>query len=354
MKITILGKGHLNMINKMGQLPKDLPLPELPELLSKEKKEVYRDLIKKRLIKENAVLIAHYYTDDEVQALAEETGGFVGDSLEMARFGRDHKADIVVVAGVKFMGETAKILTPDKRVLMPTLEATCSLDISCPEKEFTEFCDSHPDRTVVVYANTSAAVKARSDWVVTSSIATLVVGYLAEQGEKIIWAPDYHLGRYVQKETGADMISWQGNCIVHDEFKYDELMDLKKENPDAMILVHPESPEPVIDLADFVGSTSQIIKACKDSEKKRFIVATDKGIFFKMQQGVPDKELIIAPTSSETATCRSCARCPWMQLNDLKRLSEVFDTKGNEVHVDPRIIEKALIPLNKMFQFMKS
>lgn len=342
------------MIEKMGKLPENMPLPKLPKKLSNKKIERYKAQIKKRLIKENAVLIAHYYTDDEVQALAEETGGFVGDSLEMARFGRDHKAETVVVAGVKFMGETAKILTPDKRVLMPTLEATCSLDISCPEKEFTEFCDTHPDRTVVVYANTSAAVKARSDWVVTSSIATLVVGHLTEQGKKIIWAPDHHLGRYVQKETGADMISWRGNCIVHDEFKYDELLDLKKENPDAMILVHPESPEPVIDLADFVGSTSQIINACRESDKRRFIVATDKGIFFKMQQAVLGKELIIAPTSSETATCRSCARCPWMQLNDMKRLSEVFDTTDNEVHVEPETIQKALVPLNKMFQFMNA
>lgn len=342
------------MTKAPGLLPQNLPFPELPGLISPEEKEEYRNKIKQRLIKENAVLIAHYYTDNEVQSLAEKTGGFVGDSLEMARFGRDHKADTVVIAGVKFMGESAKILTPDKRVLMPTLEATCSLDISCPEKEFTEFCDAHPDRSVVVYANTSAAVKARSDWVVTSSIAVKVVGYLAEEGQKIIWAPDHHLGRYVQRETGSDMISWQGNCVVHDEFKYEELMGLKKATPDAAVLVHPESPEPIIDLADFVGSTSQIINACRTSNKKRFIVTTDKGIFFKMQQAVPDKELIIAPTSSESATCRSCARCPWMQLNDLKRLSEVFDTPGNEVLVDPDIIKKALIPLNKMFQFMKS
>ncbi len=342
------------MSDTPGRLPQNLPFPELPGFLTPEERETYKQQIKDRLKKENAVLIAHYYTDQEVQSLAEETGGFVGDSLEMARFGKEHPADTVVVAGVKFMGETAKILTPEKKVLMPTLEATCSLDISCPEDKFTAFCDAHPDRTVVVYANTSAAVKARSDWVVTSSIAVRVVGHLAEQGEKVIWAPDHHLGRYVQKETGADMISWQGNCVVHDEFKYQELMDMRRDNPDAMILVHPESPEPVIDLADFVGSTSQIINACKTSDKKRFIVATDKGIFFKMQQAVPDKELIIAPTSSESATCRSCARCPWMQLNDLKRLANVFDTPGNEVHVSPEIIEKALIPLNRMFQFMKS
>jgi len=337
-----------------GRLPQNLAFPDLPDLLTPEEKRHYREEFKSLLKKEDAVLIAHYYTDNEVQALAEETGGFVGDSLEMARFGKEHGAETLVVAGVKFMGETAKILTPGKRVLMPTLEATCSLDISCPKEEFAEFCDSHPDRTVVVYANTSAGVKARSDWVVTSSIAVKVVGYLAEEGEKLIWAPDYHLGRYIKKETGADMISWQGNCVVHDEFKYQELMKMSREYPDAMILVHPEAPEPVIDLAHFVGSTSQIINACKNSDKKRFIVATDKGIFFKMQQAVPDKELIIAPTSSETATCRSCARCPWMQLNDLKRLSRVFDRKDNEVHVDPDIIEKALIPLNRMLKFMKS
>jgi quinolinate synthase len=337
-----------------GQLPKDLPFPELPGFLNPREKKAYKEKIKENLTKENAVLIAHYYTDNEVQSLAEETGGFVGDSLEMARFGRDHKADTIVVAGVRFMGETAKILTPDKRVLMPTLEATCSLDISCPEKEFNAFCDAYPERTIVVYANTSAAVKARSDWVVTSSIAVRVVGYLAQEGERIIWAPDHHLGRYVQRETGADMISWQGNCVVHDEFKYEELMGLRKTYPDAQVLVHPESPEPVIDLADFVGSTSQIIAACRQSDKQRFIVATDKGIFFKMQQAVPEKELIIAPTSSESATCRSCARCPWMQLNDLKRLSRVFDVTGNEVFVAPEIIQKALIPLNRMFQFMKA
>jgi quinolinate synthase len=342
------------MSNAPGQLPQNLPFPELPAMLTPDEREHYKAKIKDLLKQENAVLIAHYYTDNDTQSLAEETGGFVGDSLEMARFGKEHSADTVVVAGVKFMGETAKILTPEKRVLMPTLEATCSLDISCPEDEFTAFCDEHPDRTVVVYANTSAAVKARSDWVVTSSIAVKVVSFLTDEGKRIIWAPDHHLGRYVQNETGADMISWQGNCVVHDEFKYEELMNMAKANPEAMVLVHPESPEPVIDLADFVGSTSQIINACRQSNKSKFIVATDKGIFFKMQQAVPDKHLIIAPTSSESATCRSCARCPWMQLNDLKRLSEVFEKKDNEVRVAPHIIEKALIPLNRMFQFMKS
>ena len=198
--------------------------------------------IKAQLRAKDAVLIAHYYTDPMIQELAEETGGIVSDSLEMARFGNSHSAETLVVAGVKFMGETAKILTPHKRVLMPTLEATCSLDIGCPADQFSAFCDQHPDRTVVVYANTSAAVKARADWVVTSSIALEVVDYLDSQGEKILWAPDKYLGNYVQKETGADMLLWDGSCIVHEEFKAKGIVDLKNIYPEAAVLVHPESP----------------------------------------------------------------------------------------------------------------
>ena len=174
-------------------------------VMSEEEQAAYKADIKRLLQDNNAVLVAHYYTDPVIQALAEETGGCVSDSLEMARFGNNHDADTLIVAGVKFMGETAKILTPQKRVLMPTLEATCSLDIGCPAQEFSDFCDQHSDRTVVVYANTSAAVKARADWVVTSSIALDVVDYLDAKGEKILWAPDKHLGRYVQKQTGADV-----------------------------------------------------------------------------------------------------------------------------------------------------
>ena len=178
--------------------------------LSEAEKLAYRDQIKALLQEQNAVLVAHYYTDPEIQALAEETGGCVSDSLEMARFGKEHPAKTLLVAGVKFMGETAKILSPEKTVLMPTLEATCSLDIGCPEDEFSAFCDQHPDREVVVYANTSAAVKARADWVVTSSIALELVEHLHNQGKKIIWAPDKHLGSYVQRETGADVLLWDG------------------------------------------------------------------------------------------------------------------------------------------------
>ncbi|WP_144395047.1 quinolinate synthase NadA [Pleionea sediminis] len=338
-------------------LPKfeiDVPLPVPPKPVAEADKLKYRTKIIDALKAHNAVLIAHYYTDPEIQALAEETGGFVGDSLEMAKFGARHDAQTLIIAGVKFMGETAKILSPEKRVIMPTLEATCSLDLGCPAKEFSEFCDQYPDRTVVVYANTSAAVKARADWVITSSIAVDVVEHLDKQGEKLIWAPDRHLGQYIKNKTGADMLLWQGHCIVHDEFKFKALEQTIALHPDAAVLVHPESPDSVIQLADVVGSTSQLIKAARELEQQKLIIATDKGIFYKMQQAAPDKELIIAPTAGEGATCRSCAHCPWMKMNVLENLSSIFERKGVDVSVDPAIAEKALVPLRKMVEFVNS
>ncbi|WP_300427276.1 quinolinate synthase, partial [uncultured Thalassolituus sp.] len=211
-----------------------------PEARSEADKALLIEEIRQLLRQEDAVIVAHYYTDPEIQALAEETGGCVADSLEMARFGHDHPASTLLVAGVRFMGETAKILSPEKRILMPTLEATCSLDIGCPVESFSEFCDQHPDRTVVVYANTSAAVKARADWVVTSSIALDVVNHLKEQGQKLIWAPDKHLGSYVERETGADMLLWDSACIVHEEFKARGLQDMRALYPQAAVLAHPE------------------------------------------------------------------------------------------------------------------
>lgn len=307
--------------------------------------------IKALLVEKDAVLVAHYYTEPELQALAEETGGCVADSLEMARFGRDHPASTLVVAGVRFMGETAKILSPEKRILMPTLEATCSLDIGCPVEEFSEFCDQHSDRTVVVYANTSAAVKARADWVVTSSIALQVAEHLNSQGEKILWAPDKHLGGYVQRETGADMLMWDSACIVHDEFKAKGLEDLKALYPEAAILVHPESPESVVRLADVAGSTSQLIAAAKDLPNQQLIVATDKAIFYKMQQAVPDKLLIEAPTAGNGATCKSCAHCPWMAMNELTNLRDVLRDNGQEVFVDETVRKDAAKSLGRMLEF---
>lgn len=321
---------------------------------SPERKADLEVAIKDLLLRENAVLVAHYYTAPEIQALAEATGGCVSDSLEMARFGRDHPAETLIVAGVRFMGETAKILTPQKRVLMPDMEATCSLDLGCPADEFAAFCDSHPDREVVVYANTSAAVKARADWVVTSSIALDVAEHLAAEGRKIIWAPDRHLGDYVRRSTGADILMWDGACIVHEEFKARGIADLKQVHPEAAVLVHPESPASVIEMADHVGSTTQIIKAAQAMEQDTFIVATDQGIFFKLQQAAPEKTFLIAPTAGNGATCRSCANCPWMAMNDLERLALVFERPDNEIQIDPLLGQAAMRPLDRMLSFAEN
>lgn len=307
--------------------------------------------IKRLLKRQDATLVAHYYTDALVQELAEETGGCVSDSLEMARFGSHSLSSTLIVAGVHFMGETAKILSPTKRVLVPTLEATCSLDIGCPAKEFTAFCDAHPDHTVVVYANTSAAVKARADWVVTSGIAVKLMEHLASEGKPIIWGPDQHLGRYIAKQTGTEMLLWQGSCIVHDEFKVIGVQQLKQVYPNAAVLVHPESSYAMAEIADFVGSTTQLIKAAQEMPNKEFIVATDRGIFYKMQQAAPDKMLMEAPTAGNSATCRSCAHCPWMAMNDLDKIEQVLLFGTNEIVIDAVLQKQALKPLQPLMDF---
>jgi len=310
-------------------------------------KERIRQLLKER----NAVMVSHFYVHPDLQDLAEETGGIVSDSLEMARFGRDHAAQTLVVSGVRFMGETSKILSPDKRVLMPDLDATCSLDLGCPIDEFSAFCDAHPDRAVVVYANTSAAVKARADWVVTSSCALDIVRALKAQGQKILWAPDRHLGGYIQRETGADMVMWNGACIVHDEFKAFELQALMAAHPLAKVLVHPESPADVVALADAVGSTSAILKAAQEMDAPEFIVATDSGMMHKLRTLNPGKTFIEAPTAGNSATCKSCAHCPWMAMNGLAGVVQVLETGLNEIHVDPALIPRARLPIDRMLAF---
>ncbi len=328
---------------------------KVPATPTPEEKAELKDRIRRLLKEKQAVLVAHYYVDPELQDLAEETGGCVSDSLEMARFGRDHPAKTLVVAGVRFMGETAKILSPEKTILMPDLEATCSLDLGCPADEFAAFCDQHPDRTVVVYANTSAAVKARADWMVTSSIGLDIVRHLHEQGKKILWAPDRHLGSYIQKETGADMLLWQGSCLVHDEFKGIELDLLKIEHPDAKVLVHPESPANVVAQADVVGSTTQLITAAQTMDATTFIVATDNGILHKMRMAAPGKTFIEAPTAGNSATCKSCAHCPWMAMNGLKNLADALEngveSGANEVFVDPAVGKKAVRAIDRMLDF---
>lgn len=318
--------------------------------------EAAKSRIRRLLKQKDAVLIAHYYTDPAIQALAEETSGFIGDSLEMARWGARHKASTLVVAGVRFMGETAKILSPEKTVLMPSLEAECSLDLGCPVDEFSQFCDQHPDREVVVYANTSAAVKARADWVVTSSCALDIVESLDAEGKKIIWGPDKYLGSYIEKQTGADMLLWQSSCIVHEEFKARGILDLKKVYPDAVVLVHPESPDSVVQVADVVGSTSRLLKASQELPNKTFIVATDRGIFYKMQKASPEKDFLEAPTAGNGATCRSCAHCPWMAMNTLDALEACLDDPqaSCQIFVDHELRVRALKPLNRMLEFTAS
>jgi quinolinate synthase len=318
---------------------------------SQSERAALKDKIRRLLTEKNAVMVSHYYVHPDLQDLAEETGGLVSDSLEMARFGRDHAAQTLVVSGVRFMGETAKILSPEKRILMPDLEATCSLDLGCPVDEFSAFCDAHPDRTVVVYANTSAAVKARADWLVTSSCALDIVAALKAKGHKILWAPDRHLGGYIQRETGADMLMWGGSCIVHDEFKAFELEALMAEHPLAKVLVHPESPEHVVALADAVGSTSAILKAAREMDAKEFIVATDNGMMHKLRTLNPGKVFLEAPTAGNSATCKSCAHCPWMAMNGLADVSRVLETGANEVLVDPALIPRARLPIDRMLAF---
>ena len=319
--------------------------------LDSVEKETLRDEIRSLLEHRNAVLVAHYYVDGDIQDLAEETGGCVADSLEMARFGRDHPAPTLVVAGVRFMGETAKILAPQKRVLMPNLAAECSLDIGCPPDEFEALVADHPDRTVVVYANTSARVKALSDWVVTSSVGLRIVEHLAANDEKILWAPDQHLGAYIKAKTGADMLLWRGACVVHEEFKATALADIRRVYPDAGILVHPESPAAVAAMADCVGSTSQILKAASDLPHNTFIVATDRGLFHKMRKANPQKRFIEAPTAGDGATCRSCAHCPWMAMNELRELRDALRDGSNEILVDAETAERAMLPLQRMLDF---
>jgi quinolinate synthase len=318
---------------------------------SPTERQALKDHIRALLKARNAVMVSHYYVHPDLQDLAEETGGLVSDSLEMARFGRDHPATTLVVSGVRFMGESAKILSPHKTVLMPDLDANCSLDLGCPVDDFSAFCDQHPDRTVVVYANTSAAVKARADWLVTSSCALEIVEALKNKGHKILWAPDKHLGDYIQRQTGADMVMWKGSCVVHDEFKAGELQALMAEHPGAKVLVHPESPSDVIALADAVGSTSAILKAAREMDAREFIVATDNGMMHKLRALNPGKTFIEAPTAGNSATCKSCAHCPWMAMNGLAGVARVLEHGLNEIQVPPHLIDRARLPIDRMLAF---
>ncbi len=327
--------------------------PELtqPAQLTQQQLDETLDRLAALLKEKNAVLIAHFYTPANIQILAERTKGCVADSLQMARFGSEQTAERLLVAGVKFMGETAKILNPEKKVLVPSIDATCSLDLSCPAGLFSTFCDKHQDRTIVVYANTSAAVKARADWVVTSSNALSIIRALSAAGEKILWASDRYLGHYIQTQTNADMLIWPGSCIVHEQFKASGIKTLKEKYKDAGVLVHPESPEDVIAMADAVGSTSQILTAAQTLPHKIFIVATDEGLFYQLQKLCPDKQFIPAPIGGHSGTCKSCARCPWMLMNTLDSIENSLLNDCDEIQLNANIIQRARIPLQRMMRF---
>ncbi|MGP5547377.1 quinolinate synthase NadA [Psychrobacter alimentarius] len=336
---------QMNIDYARAKIPKDLPRAERIAVEAN---------IKQLLKDKNAVLVAHYYVDPFIQDLALATGGCVGDSLEMARFGQAHSAQTLVVAGVRFMGESAKILSMEKTILMPDLEAECSLDLGCPADAFAEFCDAHPERTVVVYANTSAAVKARADWVATSSVGIDIVRHLHAKGEPIIWGPDRHLGKYIARETGADMLLWQGSCLVHNEFKATELIQLKEAYPEAKVLVHPESPDSVVALADVVGSTSKLLQSTYEMDADTFIVATDLGILHEMQKRSPTKRFLAAPTAGESASCKSCAFCPWMAMNGLQGIEHCLTHQSGEILMTPELAAAARKPLQRMLDFAES
>lgn len=307
------------------------------------------DLIEKiaKLKKEkNAVILAHYYQDPAIQDVAD----YVGDSLGLSEKAAETDADMIVFAGVHFMAETAKILSPDKKVVLPDFDAGCSLADSCPPDNFQELLDKHPDHTVVTYVNCSAEIKAMTDIVCTSSNALKIIESIPED-QPIIFAPDRNLGKYIIKETGRDMILWDGSCIVHEAFCIDKLLELHKEHPDAVIIAHPESEEHILKTATYVGSTAGMINYVKEHSEKKFIVATEAGILHKMQQEVPNAVLIPAP-AQEDNTC-ACSECGYMKVNTLQKLHDCMLNESPQVQVSPEITKKAVVSINRMLELSK-
>lgn len=299
-----------------------------------------------RLKKERgAVILAHYYQQGEIQDLAD----FIGDSLALAQIARTLKEDVIVLCGVHFMGETAKILCPDKTVLVPDLNAGCSLADSCQAEEFAEFIKAHPGHTVLSYVNTSAAVKALTDIVVTSSNALSIVKQLPED-EKIIFGPDRNLGSYINRMTGREMVLWDGACHVHEQFSVEKLIELKKANPDAEVLAHPECKKVVLMLADVVGSTAKLLKHAQESEGKKYIVATESGILHEMRKSCPDKEFIPVPPTDSTCGCNDCS---YMKLNTLEKLRDCLKNMSPAIKVDAETAAKAVKPIERMLEMSK-
>ncbi len=291
----------------------------------------------------NAVILAHYYQEEAIQEVAD----YVGDSLGLSQEAAKADADIIVFAGVHFMAETAKILNPNKIVLLPDLEAGCSLAESCPPDLFRKLLDQHPDHVVITYVNCSAEIKAMSDIVCTSSNAVKIVNSVPPD-RKIIFAPDKNLGKYIIQQTGREMILWDGACIVHEAFSHDKLIKLYNENPGAKIIAHPESETHILETAVYVGSTAGMINFVKTDPGELFIVATEAGILYKMQQEVPHKTLIPAP-SKEDNTC-ACSECAFMKMNTLQKLHDCLVNGYPEINIPEKIRKKALIPINRMLQ----
>ena len=291
-----------------------------------------------------AVIMAHYYTNPEIQDVAD----FIGDSLALARIAQDVDEKVIVMCGVHFMGETAKILCPEKRVLVPDPEAGCSLADSCKAEDFEKFIKLHPGHTVISYVNTTADVKALTDIVVTSGNALKIVNSLPDD-EKIIFGPDRNLGEYINCLTGRNMVLWDGACHVHERFSLEKILELKKENPDAEILVHPECRKPIQTVADKVGSTAVLLQHARESKATRFIVATESGILHQMRRQCPEKEFIAAPPSD---TC-GCNECAYMKLNTLEKLRRCLDEMSPEVEVDSTLAERARRPIVRMLQMSK-
>ncbi|MDH6342986.1 quinolinate synthase [Parabacteroides sp. PFB2-12] len=308
-------------------VPKDIHLREAIDQLRKEKK---------------AVILAHYYQTGDIQDIAD----FVGDSLALAQWASKTDADIIVLCGVHFMGETAKILCPDKKVLVPDLNAGCSLADSCPAPAFAEFVKNHPDHTVISYVNTTAAVKAVTDVVVTSTNAKQIVDSFPKE-TKIIFGPDRNLGNYINSITGREMLLWDGACHVHEKFSLEKILELKKQYPDAEIITHPECKQPIIEVSDFVGSTAALIKHTSQSDKKQFIVATESGVIHDMRKKNPDKEFIPAPPNDSTCACNECE---FMRLNTMEKLYNCLRYELPEIYVDRKVQEKAIKPIRRMLE----
>ncbi len=306
----------------------------MPEVDVDYRQEILR--MKKEM---NAVLLAHYYQEGEIQDIAD----FVGDSLELARRAAETKADVIVFAGVHFMAETAKILNPAKQVLLPDLNAGCSLAEGCPAPAFKAFRAAHPNHVSVTYINCSAEVKAASDIICTSSNAEKIIRQIPSD-KPIFFAPDKNLGRYLIKKTGRQMLLWEGSCIVHEVFSLRKIMQLQVEHPDAELIAHPECEEPILQRANFIGSTSMLLKHVQTSPSMKFIVATESGILHQMHKLAPDKELIPAPPDSNCA----CNDCPYMKLNTMEKLYLCMKNRSPEITLDPVIIEKALLPIQRM------